>query len=301
VTLEADLARRDFTVNAMARDAEGGTAAAIIDPYGGRADLAARLLRHVSPAFAEDPVRILRGARFVARFGFVLAPETRALMRRMSEAGEVDALVPERVWQEFSRGLMESAPQAMLVVLAQCGALDRIAAELVPFDAGAEPIRALAAAALMGLALPQRYATLCAGLAADAVATLGARLRAPSDCRDMAMLAVRNRAAFIAADSLDAAALTELVRACDGLRQPQRFLALVDVAAAIAAGAASRSDYSRARACLATALSAVRGIDAGKIAATATTPAGIQAALRVAREKAVAEALATSRSQGFLS
>ena len=120
VTLQDDLRRRDLTINAIAR-AEDGT---LIDPHGGQRDLAARVLRHVSPAFAEDPVRILRLARFAARFAdFSVAPETEALMRAMVESGEVDALVPERVWQELSRGLMEAKPSRMFEVLRACGAL----------------------------------------------------------------------------------------------------------------------------------------------------------------------------------
>jgi tRNA nucleotidyltransferase (CCA-adding enzyme) len=120
VTLEDDLARRDLTINAMARD-DAGT---LVDPFHGQRDLADKVLRHVSPAFAEDPVRILRLARFAARFtDFTVAPETEALMRSMVEAGEVDALVAERVWQELSRGLMEEKPSRMFEVLRGCGAL----------------------------------------------------------------------------------------------------------------------------------------------------------------------------------
>ena len=123
VSLEEDLARRDLTINAMARDEAGS----LMDPYGGQADLAARVFRHVSPAFAEDPVRILRLARFAARFAdFRVAPETLVLMRRMVDDGEVDALVPERVWQELARGLMEARPSRMLRVLRDCGALARL-------------------------------------------------------------------------------------------------------------------------------------------------------------------------------
>jgi len=127
VTLEEDLVRRDLTINAMAKDEAG----AIVDPHGGRADLAARLLRHVSPAFAEDPVRILRVARFAARFAdFSVAAETMELMRGMAAAGEVDALVSERVWQELARGLMEARPSRMFEVLRECGALARLLPEL---------------------------------------------------------------------------------------------------------------------------------------------------------------------------
>jgi len=127
VTLEEDLLRRDLTINAMAQTADG----ALIDPYGGQRDLQARVLRHVSDAFAEDPVRILRLARFAARFGdFSVAPETMDLMRSMVAEGEVDALVPERVWQELARGLMEDQPQRLFAVLRDCGALARLLPEL---------------------------------------------------------------------------------------------------------------------------------------------------------------------------
>jgi tRNA nucleotidyltransferase (CCA-adding enzyme) len=127
VTLEEDLCRRDLTINAMAEDESGN----LIDPYGGQADLQARLFRHVSPAFAEDPVRILRVARFAARFtDFSVAPDTLALMRRIVEEGEVDSLVPERVWQEIARGLMEEMPSRMFRVLRECGALARLFPEI---------------------------------------------------------------------------------------------------------------------------------------------------------------------------
>ncbi|MBC7861127.1 MAG: multifunctional CCA tRNA nucleotidyl transferase/2'3'-cyclic phosphodiesterase/2'nucleotidase/phosphatase, partial [Burkholderiaceae bacterium] len=127
VTLEQDLVRRDLTVNAIARAEDG----ALSDPFGGVADIGRRVFRHVSDAFGEDPVRILRVARFAARFtDFTVAPETLALMRSMVEQGEVDALVPERVWQEVARGLMEARPSRMLAVLRECGALARIMPEL---------------------------------------------------------------------------------------------------------------------------------------------------------------------------
>ena len=127
VTLEEDLARRDLTINAMAEGPDGE----VIDPCGGQADLQARVLRHVSPAFAEDPVRILRLARFAARFDdFTVAPETLALMRHMVDTGEVDHLVAERVWQELSRGLMEAHPSRMFEVLRACGALQRLLPEV---------------------------------------------------------------------------------------------------------------------------------------------------------------------------
>jgi tRNA nucleotidyltransferase (CCA-adding enzyme) len=293
VTLEEDLARRDFTVNAMARDADDSTAP-IVDPYGGRADLADRVLRHVSPAFAEDPVRILRGARFVARFGFSVAPETMTLMRRMTEAGEVDALVPERVWQEMSRGLMEADPQAMFGVLMQCGALIRIAPELARYLPGSEAMRSLAAAARGGMALAERFASLCARLSPTEVTQMSERLRVPTDCRDLAVLAATHRESLLDAAHLDARQLAELVRVCDGLRQQARFRSLVTAAQAVAAGSNAAPDYAGARVRLLAALAAFCGVDAGRIAAEVSTPAQIQAALRTARERAVAEALAAA-------
>jgi len=171
VTLEQDLARRDLTINAIAKDEAG----ALIDPYGGQSDLAARMLRHVSPAFSEDPVRILRVARFAARFAdFNVAEETLVLMREMVQSGEVDALVPERVWQEFSRGLMEAKPSRLFDVLRACGALARIMPEVdglfgVPqhpkshpeIDTGVHVMLVLDMAATKKFPLPVRFAALC--------------------------------------------------------------------------------------------------------------------------------------------
>ena len=294
VTLEEDLARRDFTVNAMAREREEAGAAPIIDPYGGRADLATRVLRHVSPSFAEDPVRILRAARFVARFGFAVAAETMALMRDMSANGEVDALVAERVWQEISRGLMEASPRSMFALLSDCGALARIAPELTPFDLNSAAMLALAAAARRELTLPQRFAALCANLSLELVSSVCERWRTPAQCRDLAMLAARNREALLTAASLDAVQLSELVRRCDGLRQPGRFGSLIEVSAAVAAamaGDADPPDLDRARSRLIIALDAVRAVDAGKIAATAKSAAEIPRLLQAAQLHAVADAL----------
>ncbi|MBX9810274.1 MAG: multifunctional CCA tRNA nucleotidyl transferase/2'3'-cyclic phosphodiesterase/2'nucleotidase/phosphatase, partial [Burkholderiales bacterium] len=180
VTLEQDLARRDLTINAIAKDEDGR----IIDPFGGAADLKAGLLRHVSPAFAEDPVRILRVARFAARFGFAIAPETLALMRQMVEAGEADALVAERVWQEVARGLMEKKPSRMFEVLRECGALARVMPEidavLASGGQGEEALRVLDAAAEAGGPLEMRFAALVRTLDPLAVEALADRLRAPA-------------------------------------------------------------------------------------------------------------------------
>ena len=222
VTLEDDLRRRDLTINAMARDADG----ALIDPHGGRADLEARMLRHVSDAFDEDPVRILRVARFLARFeplGFTIAPETLARMRAMVAAGEADALVPERVWQETARALAEPAPAAWLRALRDCGALARIFPELdalygVPqpakwhpeIDTGLHMELVLQAAAALTAEPRIRFAALMHDLGkgrtprsqwprhigheesgARLVDAVAERLRVPADYRDLAVLAAR--------------------------------------------------------------------------------------------------------------
>ncbi|HEY4373909.1 MAG TPA: multifunctional CCA tRNA nucleotidyl transferase/2'3'-cyclic phosphodiesterase/2'nucleotidase/phosphatase [Burkholderiales bacterium] len=288
VTLEEDLARRDFTINAMARDESG----VVVDPYHGQADLKSRLLRHVGEAFAEDPVRILRGARFAARFGFAVAPETLALMRRMTADGEVDALVPERVWQEVSRGLMEADPVRMFAVLEDSGALKRALPELEPWVADAPNMRALAWAARQDAPLTVRYAACAAALGEAGVQKLSERIRVPADCRDLALIVARNADDFARAAALDAAGLAGLVQRCDGLRQPERFLLLVQVAQAYAEGARGE-DYTEGTRRLRLALDAVRGINAGEIARTQPNPQAINAALQAARIAAIAAALGT--------
>lgn len=263
VTLEDDLRRRDLTINAIARAADG----TLIDPCGGRHDLAARILRHVSPAFVEDPVRVLRVARLLARFapaGFTVAPETLALMRAMVAAGEVDALVPERVWQETIRALGEPAPEAWLRLLRECGALARVLPEVdalygVPqparwhpeIDTGRHIELVLAAAA----ALTREPRIVCAALLHDLgkgqtprerwpahhghstrgatlVQQLAGRLRMPHDCRDLAVLAARWHGHAHRALELRPGTLLELLEACDALRRPERFRELLLACAA---------------------------------------------------------------------
>jgi len=252
VTLEDDLLRRDLTINAIAQD-ESGT---LIDPHGGRRDLEAKVLRHVSPAFAEDPVRILRLARFAARFeGFTVAPETLVLMRRMVEAGEVDALVPERVWQELARGLMEARPSRMFEVLRECGALARLLPEVdrlwgVPqpaahhpeVDTGVHLMMVLDMAAHLNTNLAIRYACLChdlgkgttreevlprhighEGRSVELLRALSARLRVPVECRDLAEIVAREHGNVHRSGELDAAAVMRLLERCDALRRPERF------------------------------------------------------------------------------
>ncbi|MFN3594869.1 MAG: multifunctional CCA addition/repair protein [Thiobacillaceae bacterium] len=320
VTLEEDLRRRDLTINAMAEDADGR----IIDPYGGQADLAARLLRHVSPAFAEDPVRILRVARFAARFPeFRVADETLALMRQMVAAGEVDALVRERVWQELARGLMQARPARMIQTLRDCGALARLLPEIdrlfgVPqdpeshpeIDTGAHLLRVIDWAAGEGETLAVRYAALlhdlgkgltpperwpdhsgheAAGL--EAVRAVSARLRAPTECRELALMVARWHGLAHQADRLDAAGLLDLLQHCDALRRPERlddFLAACDADFHGRPGWESRPFPQAER--LRTALAAARAVDAGAIA-RGLPAAEVPAAIRAARLQAIAAAL----------
>jgi tRNA nucleotidyltransferase (CCA-adding enzyme) len=258
VTLEDDLRRRDLTINAMARDADG----ALIDPYGGRADLEARRLRHVSEAFNEDPVRILRVARFLARYeplGFSIAPETLARMRAMVAAGEADALVPERIWQETAKALAEPSPAAWMRALRECGALARVLPELdalygVPqpekwhpeIDTGLHMELVMQAAADLTPEPRIRFAALLHDLGkgrtprsrwprhvgheeagARLVESLSARLRVPADYRDLALLAARWHGLAHRALELRPRTVLELLEACDAFRRPERFRELL--------------------------------------------------------------------------
>ncbi len=323
MTLEDDLKRRDLTVNAMAR-AEDGT---LIDPFGGAADLRAGILRHVSPAFAEDPLRVLRVARFAARFGFKVAPETAALMRNIAAGGELALLSPERVWQELSRGLMEPAPSRLLKVLRDCGALAQLLPEVdatfgVPrklraADAagGRHMAAALDYAAAKGFALPVRYAVMAqeldvsSGSRTGAAAARGhvarcvrlaeamsARLRVPIECRDAARLAARWRRDVHRAEALTPAMLLDLINAADALRRPERLDTLIDACEcdALSRPGAGR-DYPPA-ALLRAALAVAKGVDAAATARGAAkqrTPRmssgrdAIAAAVRAARIKAL--------------
>ncbi|MET0543857.1 MAG: multifunctional CCA tRNA nucleotidyl transferase/2'3'-cyclic phosphodiesterase/2'nucleotidase/phosphatase [Variovorax sp.] len=225
VTVEEDLARRDLTINAIALPSEladlaAPDAAALVDPFHGQRDLRDRVLRHVTDAFREDPVRILRVARFAARFhDFQVAPETMMLMREMVAAGEVDALVPERVWQELSRGLTEAKPSRMFAVLGDCGALARLLPEIVP---SAATMRVLDHAARIGAALPVRFACLVRGLG-PALAPLCERWRVPGDERELALMVDREGEHIDDSAALDAAGLMKLLERCDAVRKPQRF------------------------------------------------------------------------------
>ena len=267
VTLEDDLKRRDLTINAMAK-AEDGT---LIDPFGGRRDLKEGVLRHVSRAFAEDPVRILRVARFAARFGFRVADETMELMKAMVNSGEAGSLVPERVWQEFSRGLAEPHPERMFEVLEACGLRQQLLPELK-----AVPKK------LSG-SVPVRFALLAWPLKEAEVNALCERLRAPGEERELALLACRCRPALRAAHSASPPALLELLKRADAFRRPERFKDLLEVAG-LADPAVNVARLQRA-------LEAAAAVDAGAIAAKAGSQSEIPSLVDSARVHAIARAL----------
>ncbi len=299
VTLEEDLARRDLTINAIAQDADG----ALIDPFDGAADLRAGVLRHVSPAFVEDPVRLLRVARFAARFpAFRLAPETLALLRRMVDGGEVDSLVPERVWQELSRGLMAAQPSRMFDVLRDCGALLRLLPEVDALwgvaqraehhpevDTGVHLMMVLDMAARLQAPLAVRFACLGHDLgkgssdprflprhhgheerSAALVAQVCDRLRVPLDCRELADVVAREHGHVHASSTLGAAALVRLFERCDAMRRPERFSLLLQACECDARGRGGRQETAYEPALrLPRLLNAARSIDTAAVAALA--------------------------------
>jgi tRNA nucleotidyltransferase (CCA-adding enzyme) len=276
VTLEEDLQRRDLTINAMARDEAGR----LIDPHHGSEDIGLGLLRHVSPAFAEDPVRILRVARFAARFGFSVAPETQALMLQMVQAGEADALVAERVWQELAKGLQEKTPSTMFAVLRECGALARVLPQLDALydEGGAEAaLHALDAAAKQGASLDVRFSALTRALEPEAVEAFCTTIKAPAGCRDLAVLAARHGHALADAAGLDAEELLGLLEAADAWRRPERFTALVQAALA------GETGVEPARQRLRRAHEVTLAVDAGAVARNHTAPGDIKAAVAQAR------------------
>jgi tRNA nucleotidyltransferase (CCA-adding enzyme) len=327
VTLEEDLARRDFTVNAMAKTQDGG----LIDPFGGRADLAAKVFRHVGPAFSEDPVRILRLARFMARFTeFSVADETMALARGMVVAGEVDALVPERVWQELARGLMAAKPSRMFDVLRECGALEKLLPELdalwgVPqreeyhpeIDTGIHNMMVIDMAARMNLPLAARFACLTHDLgkgttpaellpkhighearSVELIDHVCDRLRVPTDCKELALVVAAEHGNIHRSMGFDAAALTRLIERCDAIRKPARFKEILQACEADARGRLGLQDkaYPQAARLLAAA-QAARDVDAGAVAARYEgKPQQIKQAVHQARIEAVAAAISARDS-----
>ena len=321
VTLEEDLARRDLTINAIAQGEDG----ALTDPYGGQRDIAARVLRHVTEAFAEDPVRILRVARFAARFpDFSIAPDTLALMQRMVMGGEVDALVPERVWQELSRGLMTQQPSRMFEVLRDCGALHKLLPDVarlwgVPqraeyhpeVDTGVHLMMVLDMAAQLNAPLAVRFACLGHDLgkgttpvaewprhigheerSARLLKALCQRLRVPNDCSELADVVAREHGNIHQSSEFGAAALVRLLERCDAFRKPERF---ADILLACECDARGRLGLNEQpypqRQRLLGALSAAQSVNTAEVAAAAEAQglsgAAIGQAVHAARTQAL--------------
>ncbi|ABB75740.1 metal dependent phosphohydrolase [Nitrosospira multiformis ATCC 25196] len=295
VTLQEDLARRDLTINAIAKDEYGN----IIDPFGGIADLEAGVLRHIGPAFTEDPVRVLRTARFAARFGFHIAPETLALMNEMVHNGEVDALVSERVWQEIARGLMERHPSRMFYALRDCGALTRIMPEVdalfgVPqppqhhpeIDTGVHVMMVIDYAASRNYSLQVRFAALTHDLGKGTtppeewprhighearsvrlVQGLCERINPPNEMRNLALLVARYHGDVHRAAELRPVTIANLLQGVDAYRKPERFEEFLQACACDfhgRPGYATRPYPQADR--LREAFQAARSVDAGAIA-----------------------------------
>jgi len=335
VTLEDDLARRDITINSIASSALSilvngqFDAQHLIDPYGGVHDLQAKLFRHVSPAFREDPVRILRVARFAARFpDFTVAPETMTLMLEMVASGEVDHLVPERVWQELSRGLMANKPSRMFAVLRDCGALARLLPEVdrlwgvaqradyhPEVDTGVHLMMVLDMSAQLQASLPVRFACLGHDLgkgntpadilprqlgheerSAKLLRGVCERLRVPVDCRELADVVAREHSNIHRSGDFAAAALVRLLERCDALRKPQRF---ADITLACECDARGRLCFDSApypqRQRLMDVLAVVQAVESKTIAADAmaTGASGkkVGELMHLARVRAVAQTL----------
>ncbi len=344
VTLAQDLARRDLTINSIAVKADSiktsgpfdADPAALIDPFGGQRDLRNRVFRHVTEAFREDPVRVLRVARFAARFAdFGVAPETMDLMRDMVRHGEVDALVAERVWQELARGLMEHTPSRMFEVLRDCGALQRLLPEVDRLwcaaqqrprsDAGVYLMRVLDISAQQGAPLPVRFACLVHdlgqglapadvppppnGVANTTAANRGAsgcgvgllkpvcaRLRVPTECRELAEVVAREHASIECSSDFAAGALVRLLERCDAFRKPQRFAQVLLACECRARGEPGREQSAwPQRSSLLAALAAAQHVATNSIAKSArsmgATGPKIGEMIHQARVAAVAAAL----------
>ncbi len=321
VTLEQDLARRDLTINAIAKDESGN----LIDPYSGIQDLKDKVLRHVSPAFAEDPVRILRAARFAARFvDFEVAPLTMDLMREIVEKGEVDALVPERVWQEISKGLMEEKPSRMFEVLRACGALKKIMPELdalwgVPqpanhhpeVDTGVHVMMVIDYAADKQYQLPVRFAALMHDLgkgttpidilprhigheqrSVDLLHVLSKRLRVPNDCKELAHIVAKFHGKVHQVKEMRSETLLKFLVDTDAIRQPERFH---DFLLACECDIRGRTGYEtqafEEAGLLMSLLKAASEVDAGAVAKLHDAPEKIKQAVYEARLNALEQAL----------
>jgi tRNA nucleotidyltransferase (CCA-adding enzyme) len=325
VTLEEDLARRDFTINAIAQAEDGS----LIDPFNGQLDIQKKQLRHVTAAFSEDPVRILRAARFLARFtDFSVAAETMLLMRDMVAAGEVNALVPERVWQEIAKGLMEKQPSRMFEMLRDCGALKVILPELdrlwgVPqtatyhpeIDTGIHVMMVIDYAAKQGYSLPVRFAALTHDLgkgttpadvlprhighelrSVDLIREVVARLRVPNDCKDLALVVAKYHGKLHAARQMKATTLLQFLEELDAFRQRARF---EDFLLACECDSRGRLGLENCplddAAQLSHALQAALTIDAGAIAKQCSSPVHIKHSVAEARIHAIQSALHLSR------
>lgn len=321
VTLEQDLARRDLTINAIAKAADGQ----LIDPFNGLADIQSKTLRHVSDAFSEDPVRILRIARFSARLvDFTVAPETMALMRDMVQAGEVDALVAERVWQELAKGLMEAKPSRMFEVLRACGALQRILPELdrlwgvsqvaqyhPEVDTGVHVMMVIDYAAQQHFNLPVRFAALMHDLgkgttpldilpkhigheqrSASLLKEVCKRLRVPNDCKELGMMVAKFHGKLHQALQMRPATLLEFLVELDAIRQPDRFR---DFLKACEADSRGRIGFAQcetpAAELMLKVLQAAATVDAGAVAATCEAPEQIKLKVFEARLTAVKNVL----------
>ncbi|MDZ7828867.1 MAG: multifunctional CCA tRNA nucleotidyl transferase/2'3'-cyclic phosphodiesterase/2'nucleotidase/phosphatase [Halofilum sp. (in: g-proteobacteria)] len=263
VTLEQDLQRRDLTVNAMARDEDG----TLIDPCGGRDDLERRVLRHVSPAFEEDPLRVLRVARFaaaLAAFDFRVADETRSLMQRMSASGELETLAGERVWQETEKALAAPAPARYFEVLDDCGALERVLPELAPLFADGDGVEALGAVCARTGDPALRFAALAHSLdPGDALAALGRRLPVPGSWIDLAGLLGRWLPLIRRAPTAAPREIEACLTGTDVLRRPERFERLLAVAEMVAADAAPGCEHLRKAAAAFAAVEAGPLVEAG--------------------------------------
>jgi len=317
VTLEEDLGRRDLTINAMAKTSDGQ----LIDPYGGLADIQSKTLRHVSAAFAEDPVRILRIARFAARYAdFSVAPETNALMQQMVDAGEVDALVAERVWQELSKGLMEVKPSRMFEVLRSCGALKKLLPELdrlwgVPqpakyhpeIDTGVHVMMVIDYAASKDFSLPVRFAALMHDLgkgttpkemlprhighearSVSLLKEITKRLRVPTDCKELAQMVAKYHGKLHAVEEMRPSTLLSFLIELDAIRQPERLKLFLQACEADSRGRTGFEERAQPEAIrLLSALDVASSIDAGAVARGIETPEKIKTAVFEARLAAI--------------
>ena len=305
VSLEQDLARRDLTMNAIAQNAGTGE---LIDPFHGQQDIAGKVLRHVSESFTEDPVRILRLARFAARFSdFSVAPETLTLMHNMVNEGDADHLVAERVWQELAKGLMEACPSRMFEVLRACGALQRLLPEL---NTGIHVMMVLDTAAKMAASLEVRFACLTHDLGKGStpadilplLKTLCQRLRVPTHCCELATVVAREHGNIQRSASLNATEIVRLLERCDAFRKPARFAEIMQACecdARVRLGLYNQPYPQAAR--LLTALQHARSVDTAAIA-TEAQAAGLNGEkigqkIQAAREVAVAQGLAAPLPQ----